>query len=59
MKFQHIFSAWLKIWLHTQNQLPRLPESTLKVCGGVKGLMMGGSGPAYYDITFNKAAGEG
>ena len=28
-------SSWVKIRLHTKNQLPRLPGSALKVCGGV------------------------
>ena len=29
--FLHISSSWVKIRLHTKNQLPRLPGSTLKV----------------------------
>ena len=28
----HISFSWVKIRLHTENQLPRLPGSDLKVC---------------------------
>ena len=35
MIFLHISSSWVKIRLHTENQLPRLPGSALKVPGGV------------------------
>ena len=32
----HNSSSWVKIRLHTENQLPGLPENALKVCvGGV------------------------
>ena len=31
----NVYSIWIKIWLHTENQLPRLPGSALKVCGWV------------------------
>ena len=31
--FLHISSSWVKIRLHTENQLPRLPGSALKVPG--------------------------
>ena len=31
----HISATWVKIRLHTENQLPRLPGSALKVPGGV------------------------
>ncbi len=35
--FLHISSSWVKIRLHTENHLPGLPGSALKVClvGGV------------------------
>ena len=33
--FLYISSSWVKIRLHTENELPRLPGSALKVCGGV------------------------
>ena len=42
-----IFSIWVKIRLHTKNQLPRLPVSALKVPGG------GGVGwwvPTHYKV---------
>ena len=29
--FSHISSSWVKIRLHTENPLPRLPGSALKV----------------------------
>ena len=29
----NVYSIWIKIWLHTENQLPRLPGSALKVPG--------------------------
>ena len=32
--FLHISSSWVKIRLHTENQLPGLPESALKVSVG-------------------------
>ena len=32
--FLHISSSWVKIRLHTENQLPRLPGSALKVYSG-------------------------
>ena len=36
--FLHISSSWVKIRLHTENHLPGLPGSALKVClGGVVG----------------------
>ena len=31
--FLHISSSWVKIRLHTENELPMLPGSTLKVPG--------------------------
>ena len=38
--FLHISSSWVKIRLHTENHLPGLPGSALKVClvGGVGGV---------------------
>jgi hypothetical protein len=32
--FLHISSTWVNIRLYTENQLPRLSGSGLKVCGG-------------------------
>ena len=32
--FGGCLSSWVKIRLHTENQLPRLPGSALKVSGG-------------------------
>ena len=42
--FLHISSIWVKIRLHTENQLPRLSGSGLKVCGGVVVGWWGGVG---------------
>jgi hypothetical protein len=36
--FLHISSIWVKIMLYTENQLPRLSGSGLKVCDGVVGV---------------------
>jgi hypothetical protein len=35
----HISSSWVNIRLHTENQLPRLPGSALKVPGGGGGVV--------------------
>ena len=43
----HISSSWVRIRLHTKNQLPRLPGSGLKcnhICGVVLVWWCGGSG---------------
>ena len=40
--FLHISSTWVKIRLYTENQLPRLSGSGLKVCGGGVGGVGGG-----------------
>ena len=45
----HISSSWVKIRLHTENQLPRLPGSTLKVYVGGGGV----GGPTKYFVTPN------
>ena len=45
----HISTSWVKIRLHTKNQLPRLPGSALKVPGG--GWV--GGGPTHYHVTPN------
>jgi hypothetical protein len=37
--FKGCFSTWVKIRLHTKNQLPRLSGSALKVPGCVGGLV--------------------
>ena len=42
--FFHISSSWVKIRLHTEKQLPRLPGSALKVPGG-------GGGVASYPLS--------
>ena len=48
--FLHISFSWVKIRLHTENQLPTLSGSALKVVmwGGV-----GGGGPTDYFVTLN------
>ena len=45
--FLHISSSWVKIRLYTENQLPRLPGSALKVPGGVSTAYMGISHSLY------------
>ena len=49
--FFHISSSWVKIRLHAENHLPRLPGSALKVyvVGGVGGV--GGLVPVHYVDT--------
>ena len=37
----HISSSWVKIRLHTENQLPGLPGSALKASVGVGGVVVG------------------
>ena len=47
--FLHISSSWVKIRLHTENQLPGLSGSALKVSVG--GVVEGG--PTKYFVTPN------
>ena len=49
--FLHNSSSWVKIRLHTKNQLPRLSGSALKVSVVVVG--WGGGGPTKYFVTPN------
>ena len=51
--FLHISSSWVKIRLHTENQLPRLPGSTLKVVvwWWVGGWVEWVGGPTKYFVT--------
>ena len=55
--FLHISSSWVKIRLHTENQLPGLPGSALKVSvgwgrgGGSGGVVWGGWVPLHYVVT--------
>ena len=46
--FLHILSSWVKIRLHTENQLPKLSGSALKV---VVWVVVGG--PTKYFVTLN------
>jgi hypothetical protein len=43
--FSHISSIWVKIRLHTKNQLPRLPGSAVKVP-----VWVGGWVPTHYKV---------
>ena len=45
------FFGWVKIRLHTENQLPRLPGSALKVPGWVGGVGWGGFLPIIKSST--------
>jgi hypothetical protein len=49
----HNSSSWVQIRLHTENQLPGLPGSALKVCVGGGGVGWGGVGwvPLNYVVT--------
>ena len=56
--FLHISSSWVKIRLHTENQLPKLSGSFLKVVVGGVGWVGwwgggGGGGPTDYFLTLN------
>ena len=59
--FLHISSSWVKIRLHTENQLARLPGSALKVYvggwGEVGGVRWGGwvGGPTHYFVYPNSS----
>jgi hypothetical protein len=55
--FLHISSSWVKIRLHTENQLPGLSGSALKVWLGWVGGVGWGGGPTDYFITLNLSWG--
>ena len=50
--FLQISSSWVKMRLHTKNQLPRLSGSALKICDEWwLGRVMGGWVPLNYVVT--------
>ena len=51
--FLHISSSWVKIRLHTENQLPKLSGSALKVVVWSGGGGGGVGGPTDYFVTLN------
>jgi hypothetical protein len=48
-------SCWVKVWLHTENQLPGLPGSALRVAHQQHGVSWvgwgGGGGPTHYVVA--------
>ena len=54
--FLHISSGWVKIRLHTENQLPRLPGSALKVPGGAAASYMVAPQPLIWFLPIIKSS---